>query len=350
MRQAGQSSVVYRQYVGNLEFVQMTSRWNDFRQSCTAIQRRAHLPPIYLWITMKEVVQYQGEAMTTTATAATPPDIQWEGYDGSEINGTIVHSKSSSCDVPVVEQVNRDTTTTTTTNSDSADKTILDVEVSRDKLEDSNDILVEDSEINIASSLKRKASDSLTDDNVVTSIPVDADVSAEELLEQVRDTVPTDSTQVPVTTEESNKRARRAVPSRISWEERLAALIAYKEEHGHLQIPIRYKKNPSLGKFVHNTREQYKLFRNQCKLGYQKRCSLTEERINELNNIGFIWTTERVKKQSDDWNARLEQLKEYKAKHGVRASNFKSKMCHNSSNLFESLPCSVLGLLGAAWI
>ena len=114
------------------------------------------------------------------------------------------------------------------------------------------------------------------------------------------------------------KRIRRNVPARISWEDRIASLKAYKEEHGDLNIPIRYKKNTSLGKFVHNTREQYKLFHNQCKPGYQKRCCLTAERIAVLNEIGFLWTTERSQKQNDDWASRLEQLKEYKAKHGVR--------------------------------
>jgi Helicase associated domain len=113
------------------------------------------------------------------------------------------------------------------------------------------------------------------------------------------------------------KRAR-AAPTRVPWEDRVAALTAYKAEHGHLNIPIRYKANPSMGKFVHNMREQYKLFHNKCKPGYQKRCSLTAERIAELDAIGFLWTTERVKRQNEDWESRLEQLKEYKAKHGVR--------------------------------
>jgi Helicase associated domain len=116
----------------------------------------------------------------------------------------------------------------------------------------------------------------------------------------------------------TKKRVRRTVPARISWEERIASLKAYKEEHGDLNIPIRYKQNPSLGKFVHNTREQFKLYHHQCKPGYQKRCCLTAERIATLNEIGFLWTTERAQKQNDDWASRLEQLKEYKAKHGVR--------------------------------
>ena len=63
-------------------------------------------------------------------------------------------------------------------------------------------------------------------------------------------------------------------------------LKEYKAEFGDLAIPIRFKRNPSLGKFVHNTREQYKLFHNKTKAGYKKKCSLTQERINELNEMG----------------------------------------------------------------
>jgi len=96
----------------------------------------------------------------------------------------------------------------------------------------------------------------------------------------------------------------------------MAQLKDYKAMHGDLAIPIRYKENPSLGKFVHNTREQYKLFHNQTKAGYKKKCSLTHDRIAELDAMGFLWTTERTKRQNEDWNNRLEQLKEYKATHG----------------------------------
>ena len=110
---------------------------------------------------------------------------------------------------------------------------------------------------------------------------------------------------------------KRAAPTRVSWEDRVVQLKAYKAEFGDLAIPIRFKRNPSLGKFVHNTREQYKLFHNKTKAGYKKKCSLTQERIDVLNEIGFLWTTERSKRQNEDWNNRLEQLKEYKKKHGV---------------------------------
>lgn len=102
----------------------------------------------------------------------------------------------------------------------------------------------------------------------------------------------------------------------VSWEDRIEMLKRYKAEHGNLLIPIRYKCNPSLGKFVHNTREQFKLFHHKTKAGYKKKCSLTEERIKQLDELGFVWSTERTKRQNDNWESRFEQLKQYKAQHG----------------------------------
>jgi Helicase associated domain len=80
--------------------------------------------------------------------------------------------------------------------------------------------------------------------------------------------------------------ARKSAPPRVSWEDRIEQLRSYKAEHGDLLIPIRYRDNPSLGKFVHNTREQYKLFHKRAPANYKKKCSLTQERIEQLDQIG----------------------------------------------------------------
>ena len=112
------------------------------------------------------------------------------------------------------------------------------------------------------------------------------------------------------------KRKRKLSKPRTSWEERIRQLQEYKEKHGDLLIPIRFKENPSLGKFVHNTREQYKVFHRAPAPGKSKRCSLTAERIQELEALGFLWSAERSKHQKEDFEARLQQLKEYKKKYG----------------------------------
>jgi Helicase associated domain len=266
-------------------------------------------------------------AMTTTATSTTTStgtgissDIQWERDEGNEKSDDIIEdSKPNSCHI-----------TQALDNSEIVADPFL--QTTREP-ENLLETIANDSEINNDTSLKRKVSNTFEE---ISTIPVESDLNEEKLQENVT----TNSTTSPLKPDGNNKRARRVVPSRISWEERIAALVAYKEEYGDLQIPIRYKKNPSLGKFVHNTREQYKLFQNQSKSGYQKRCSLTNERIIELNRIGFIWTTERIKKQNDDWNARLEQLKEYKARHGVSSIFIRIK-----NGLMKAFPTNILFFL-----
>jgi hypothetical protein len=69
----------------------------------------------------------------------------------------------------------------------------------------------------------------------------------------------------------------------------------------------------NLGKYVHNMREQYKVFHRQ---DYPKKCGLTDFRIRQLEEMGFQWTTKRHMKQEDDWGKRFAQLKSFKANHG----------------------------------
>jgi hypothetical protein len=109
---------------------------------------------------------------------------------------------------------------------------------------------------------------------------------------------------------------RKKHSHRVSWEDRLQQLRDYKAAHGDLLIPIRFKENPSLGKFVHNTREQYKLYHKKTPPGEKKKCSLTAERIRQLEELGFVWSTQRSLHQKEEWEMRLQQLKDYKQKHG----------------------------------
>ena len=123
----------------------------------------------------------------------------------------------------------------------------------------------------------------------------------------------------------TKKQRTQRQQQRTPWEERLAQLQAYKDEHGHLEIPIRYKPNPSLGKFVHNTREQYKLY---LRLQQQpqdavagapskpKKCPLTSERVAQLEALGFVFSAGRTEQQEQGWQSGLQQLKEYKEEHG----------------------------------
>jgi len=78
----------------------------------------------------------------------------------------------------------------------------------------------------------------------------------------------------------------------LQWEDRYQELIAYKERHGNCCVPISYAKNKKLGTWVSNCRKQYKLREEG------ETSSMSQERIDKLNAIGFIW---------DRWEYEFEQ-------------------------------------------
>ena len=86
--------------------------------------------------------------------------------------------------------------------------------------------------------------------------------------------------------------------TQVSWEERLEKLKEYKAVHGNCRVPYKYKENLSLGSWVIRQRHKFKAGK------------LSDERISDLNTIGFEWDL------STDWTERLRHLEEYKAVHG----------------------------------
>jgi hypothetical protein len=84
-----------------------------------------------------------------------------------------------------------------------------------------------------------------------------------------------------------------------SWLARYSELVKYKQEFGSCDVPKRYKPNPQLGEWVVNQRQRF------------KNKSLSEEHINKLNQIGFVWTI-----YEDAWLARYNELLEYKCTFG----------------------------------
>jgi len=87
------------------------------------------------------------------------------------------------------------------------------------------------------------------------------------------------------------------------WELRFQELVIFKETHGHCVVP---RTVPVLGRWVKKQREHYK------RKASGKNSSLTSARYERLAKLGFVWGCP----QRDDWNARFQQLKEYKAMHG----------------------------------
>ena len=68
------------------------------------------------------------------------------------------------------------------------------------------------------------------------------------------------------------------------WQSRINDLITYKEEHGDCMVPRNYPPNEQLAAWVATQRKNY----NRRKLG--KSSPLTVARINELEEMGFVWS------------------------------------------------------------
>eukprot|EP00956_Cyclotella_meneghiniana_P013579 scaffold19713_cov47-Cyclotella_meneghiniana.AAC.9 len=68
-----------------------------------------------------------------------------------------------------------------------------------------------------------------------------------------------------------------------AWNKKMEELKEYKKKFGNTMVPQRYKTNPQLGTWVHTQRRQYKL------LSDGKKSSMTQKKIDSLNQIGFVW-------------------------------------------------------------
>jgi len=69
------------------------------------------------------------------------------------------------------------------------------------------------------------------------------------------------------------------------WEIMFRLMCKYKEAHGNCLVPNRYKDLPQLGSWVSTQRSHYKAL----KAG--DLTSLTQERVDLLESIGFVWAT-----------------------------------------------------------
>ncbi len=78
-------------------------------------------------------------------------------------------------------------------------------------------------------------------------------------------------------------------------------LVEYKKEHGDTIVPRSYHNNAQLATWVSTQRKEYnRKLKGEASL-------MTDERIEELNKIGFVWDP-----LDDAWNERFQQLVEYR--------------------------------------
>ena len=92
----------------------------------------------------------------------------------------------------------------------------------------------------------------------------------------------------------------------LSWEKRYQQLLDFKTDHGHCNVPKRFKENTQLGNWVGKQRYQYKLFMNG-----DKASQMTQERIDMLEAINFQWSI-----APPSWKERYQELIAYKNNHG----------------------------------
>ena len=92
----------------------------------------------------------------------------------------------------------------------------------------------------------------------------------------------------------------------VPWETRFKELLKYRAKRGDCNIPVRSKGG--IGTWVSNQRRAY------------KDGELSQDRIDQLNSIGFNWALKKRVEQTErvrvPWETRFNQLVEYKAKHG----------------------------------
>mmetsp|Transcript_12006 Transcript_12006/g.17552 ORF Transcript_12006/g.17552 Transcript_12006/m.17552 type:complete len:241 (-) Transcript_12006:173-895(-) len=89
----------------------------------------------------------------------------------------------------------------------------------------------------------------------------------------------------------------------IIWRERFKQLFEYKNLYGHTRVPSSCcKGHPGLANWVKCQRRQHKLFLEG------KRSSISAERTQLLNDVGFIWEVNN-KRSSEDYDIAVKYCK-----------------------------------------
>ena len=76
---------------------------------------------------------------------------------------------------------------------------------------------------------------------------------------------------------------------KATWDERYNELVAFRKIHGHTNVPSGDSVYPQLSVWVKCQRRQYRLFYDT-NLEERMKSTMTIERIQQLDSIGFIWS------------------------------------------------------------
>lgn len=91
------------------------------------------------------------------------------------------------------------------------------------------------------------------------------------------------------------------------WDRKFNELLEYKHQHGHCDVPQTYPPNPSLGLWVNKQRMEHK------NRDDRNVSTLTDERLERLQSIGFRWAKRRGQVR---WDEKYNELLEYANKFG----------------------------------
>ena len=94
-----------------------------------------------------------------------------------------------------------------------------------------------------------------------------------------------------------------------AWNLQFEALMEYKRENGHCNVPTTRASATKLGKWVGKQREEYKKWDKK-----KKQSQLSQYRFDKLNEAGFQWSL--MSKKTLSWEERFEALKRFKEKNG----------------------------------
>lgn len=92
------------------------------------------------------------------------------------------------------------------------------------------------------------------------------------------------------------------------WQRRFQSLLLFKNREGHCEVPRRYSDDPSLVEWIKTQRKQYRLAKEG------KQSSMTAERTDALEAIGFTWRPQ--KQTSASWRMHFEELNRFKLQKG----------------------------------
>lgn len=110
------------------------------------------------------------------------------------------------------------------------------------------------------------------------------------------------------------------------WEKRFQDLLDFQKEHGHCRVPKRYEPNRRLANWVSKQRQEHRKFING------EKASITADRIEALEGIGFCWNAQmdslvlsrndpnispRVDLVAEEWKGRLQSLVDFMSENNL---------------------------------